>query len=139
MLRNKIIRFKKIYKFYFDHFLTKCTVFVLIVKNVIKNQKFNFPDKLRHTKKMLRKYCDENVFFKVDRALSKLITLLISNKQKFNHFFKSRSSDIVLLKLGNLHQNAKPYEPRKTERKTSCARSECASEANRFFFKCSNF
>ena len=46
MLRNKIVRFKKIYKFYFDHFLIKRTVFVLIVKNVIKNQKFNFPDKL---------------------------------------------------------------------------------------------
>ena len=45
MLRNKIIRFKKIYKFYFDYCLIKCTVFVLIVKNVIKNQKFNFPDK----------------------------------------------------------------------------------------------
>ena len=51
-----------------------------------------------------------NVFLKGDRALSKLITLLISNKKEFNHFFKSRSSDIVLLKLGNLHQNAKRYE-----------------------------
>ena len=46
MLRNKIYRFKKIYKFYFDHFLIKCTVFVLNVKNVIKNQKLNFSDKL---------------------------------------------------------------------------------------------
>ena len=47
---------------------------------------------------------------------SKLITLLISNKKEFNHFFKSRSSNIVLLKLGNLHQNAKRYEARNTER-----------------------
>ena len=46
MLKNKIVRIEKIYKFYFDHFLIKCTVFVSIVKNVIKNQKFNFPDKL---------------------------------------------------------------------------------------------
>ena len=46
MLRNKIIRFNKVYKFYFDYFLIKCTVFVLNVKNVIKNQKFNFSDKL---------------------------------------------------------------------------------------------
>ena len=38
MLTDKIVRFKKIYKFDFDHFLIKCTVFVLIVKNVIKNQ-----------------------------------------------------------------------------------------------------
>ena len=36
-----------------------------------------------------REYRDENVFLEVDRALSKLITLLISSKKKFNHFFKS--------------------------------------------------
>ena len=46
-----------------------------------------------------REYGDENVFLKVDRALSKLITLLISNKEEFNHFFKSSCYDIVLLKL----------------------------------------
>ena len=46
MLRNKIIRLKKICKFYLDHFLIKCTVFVLNVKNVIKNQKLNFLDTL---------------------------------------------------------------------------------------------
>ena len=46
ILRSKIIHIKEIYNFYFDHFLMKRTVFVLIVKNVIKNQKFNFPDKL---------------------------------------------------------------------------------------------
>ena len=56
-----------------------------------------------------RDYRDENVFLKGDRALSKLITLWISNKKEFNNFFKSRSSDIVLLKLGNLHQNVKRY------------------------------
>ena len=33
-----------------------------------------------------REYRDENVFLKVDRALSKLITLFISNKKEFNHF-----------------------------------------------------
>ena len=53
---------------------------------------------------------------KGDRALSKLITLLISNKKEFNHLFKTRSSDIVLLKLENLNQNAKRYETRNTER-----------------------
>ena len=41
MLRSKIVHLKKIYNFDFDHF-----VFVLIVKNVIKNKKFNFPEKL---------------------------------------------------------------------------------------------
>ena len=54
MLKSKIVHLKKIYNFDFDHFLVKRTIFVLIVKNVIKNQKFNFPDKLRHTKQMLR-------------------------------------------------------------------------------------
>ena len=62
-----------------------------------------------------REYRDENVFLKGDRALSKLITLLISNKKEFNHFFKSRNSDIVLLKLGNLHQNAKRYEAKRAD------------------------
>ena len=56
------------------------------------------------------------MFLKRDRTLSKLITLLISNNKEFNHFFKSRSSDIVVLKLGNLNQNAKRYEERNTER-----------------------
>ena len=145
MLKNKIVRFKKIYKFYFDHFLTKCTVFLLIVINTTKNQKFNFLAKLYGISKNVilqikvvdfkklyefniehfligiivfliniknainsrefkffknyrneygkssakREYRDENVLFNVDRAVSKLITLLISNKKEFNHFFKS--------------------------------------------------
>ena len=59
MLRNKIIRFKKIYKFYFDHFLIKCAVFVLNVKNVIKNQKLNFSDKLCN----IQKKCWETKLF----------------------------------------------------------------------------
>ena len=71
-----------------------------------------------------REYRDENVFLKGVRALSKF-TLLISNKKEFNHFFKSRSSDIVLLKVGNLHQNAKRYEAHNTER---VARSSYMSE-----------
>ena len=70
-----------------------------------------------------REYRDENVFLKGDRALSKLITLLISNKKEFNHFFKNRSSDIVLLILGKLHQNAKRYEARNTEREVHTRRS----------------
>ena len=45
-----------------------------------------------------REYRDENVFLKVDRDLSKLITLLILDKKELNHFFKSKSSDIVLIK-----------------------------------------
>ena len=50
-----------------------------------------------------REYLDENMFLKGDRALSKLITPLISNKKELNHFLKSRSSDFVIPKLGKLH------------------------------------
>ena len=42
MLLSKIVHLKKIYRFGFDHYLEKLAVFVLIVKNVIKNKKFNF-------------------------------------------------------------------------------------------------
>ena len=46
MLQNKIVHLKETYKFCFNHFMIKRTVFVLIVKNVIKNQKFIFLAKL---------------------------------------------------------------------------------------------
>ena len=46
ILRSKIVHLKEIYNFDFDHFLMKRTVFVLFVKNVIKNQKLNFLAKL---------------------------------------------------------------------------------------------
>ena len=42
MLRSKIVHLKKIYNFDTDYFLIKRIVFVLIVKNVIKNKKFHF-------------------------------------------------------------------------------------------------
>ena len=64
---------------------------------VLNNRQFKF----------LKNYRNVNV---------KSITLLISNKKECNHFFKSRSSDIVLLKLGNLNQNAKRYEAHNTDR-----------------------
>ena len=51
MLRSKVVHLKKIYKYDFDYFLEKRTVFVLIVKNFIKNKKFNFPDKLCNIRK----------------------------------------------------------------------------------------
>ena len=67
VLRSKIVHLKKIYNFDFDHFLIKCTVFVLIVKNVIKNQKFNFPDKLLRAKRadfFIYSLCHKKVYGK---------------------------------------------------------------------------
>ena len=51
MLKGKIVHLKKIYKFYFDHCLIKCTVFVSNEQNV----NLNFSDSLRRTKKMYNK------------------------------------------------------------------------------------
>ena len=92
----------------------KCIVFVFIVNNGIKNQKFNFLDKLCDIQKNVK---EQNCLYQKDLRLlfwpffykmrmwslksiepNKLITLLISNKKEFNHFFKSKSSDIVLQK-----------------------------------------
>ena len=120
MLRNKIVRFKKMYKSYFDHFFLGIIVFLTNMKNALNSRQFKFLKNYRNVNvksSAKREYRDdENVFLKGDRALSKLITVLISNKKEFNHFFKSRSSDIVLLKLVNLHQNSKRYEAHNTER-----------------------
>ena len=86
---------------------------------LLNSRQFKFLKNYRNAngKSSAKRNCrDENVFIKGDRALSKLITLLISNKKDFYRFFKSIGSDIVLLKLGNLNQNAKGYEARNTER-----------------------
>ena len=64
MLTNKIVHLTKIYNFDFDHFLMKRTVFVLIVKNVIKNEKFNFPEKLCE----IRNKCYETKLFVSKRS-----------------------------------------------------------------------
>ena len=59
MLRSKIVNLKQIYKFYFDHFLIKCTVFVIIVINTIKNQKLKFLAKFYGVRKNVtnKSYC----------------------------------------------------------------------------------
>ena len=69
---------------------------------LLNSRQFKFLKNYRNVnvKSSAKRECrDENVFLKGDRALSKLITLLISNKKELKNFFKSRSSDIVLLKL----------------------------------------
>ena len=100
MLQSKIAHLKEIYNFDFGHFLIKRTVFVLIVKNVIKNEKFNFPDKLRHTKKMLRNkiVCFKKIYkFYFDHFLIKftVLVLIVKNvikNRKFN--FPDKLCDI---------------------------------------------
>ena len=70
-LKSKIGHFKEIYNFDFDHFLKKRTVFVLLVKNVIKIQKFNFSDKLYDT----RKKCLETKLFISKRCANFILTI----------------------------------------------------------------
>ena len=85
MLRNKIVRFQKIYKFYFDHFLIKCTVFVLIVINTIKNQKFNFLAKLygisNNVRLQIKFVAFKKVYeFYIEHFLIGIIVFLINTK-----------------------------------------------------------
>ena len=94
MLKSKIVHLKEIYKFDFDHFLIKCTVFVLIMKNIFKNQKFIFP--LKHCEKMLRnkivpfkriyKYCFDHFLIKC--TVFVLIVINANNNKKFNFLAK---------------------------------------------------
>ena len=57
---------------------------------LLKSRQFKFLKNYRNVKSSAKRvYRDENVFLKGNRALSKLITLLISNKKEFNHFFQS--------------------------------------------------
>ena len=71
MLKRKIVHLKKIYNFDFDHFLIKRAVFVLIVKNVIKNQKFYFPDKLCD----IRNKCLGTKLFVLKRSTNFILTI----------------------------------------------------------------
>ena len=71
ILKSKIVVLKEIYNFYLDHFLIKRMSFVLIVKNVIKNQKFNFPDKLCD----IGKKCLETKLFVSKRSTNYILTI----------------------------------------------------------------
>ena len=85
MLKSKIVHLKKIYNFDFDNILIKRTVFVLIVKNVIKNKKFNFPDKFCDIrKKMLR---------------NKIVRFKKIYKFYFDHFLIKRTVFVLMKKM----------------------------------------
>ena len=67
MLRRKIVNIKKIYKFGFDHFLEKRTVFILIKKTLLKIKICGFRPNNARYEKML----------KVKLFISKKSTILI--------------------------------------------------------------
>ena len=78
ILKSKIVRLKEICNFDFYHFLIKRTVFVLIVRNVIKNRKFNFPEKFCDIRKKMLRY--------------KIVRFKKIDKFYFNHFFNKMRS-----------------------------------------------
>ena len=73
MLSSKIVHLKEVYNFDLDYFLTKRTIFVVIVKNVIKNQKFNFSDKLYD----IRNKCYETKLFVLKRKMNSILTIFL--------------------------------------------------------------
>ena len=91
MFISKIVHLKEIYNFDFDHFLVKCTVFVLIVKNTIKNQKFNLLTKLYGVwknvcfKKIYKFYFD---YFLIKCTVFVLIVINTIKNQKLNFLAK---------------------------------------------------
>ena len=94
MLRSKIVHLKEIYNFDFDHFLTEITVFVLIMKYVIKNQKIKFSGQTATYGKMLRNkivHLKKIYKFYLERFLIGIIVFLIninSINQKKKHAIK---------------------------------------------------
>ena len=74
MLNSKIVRLKKIYNFYFDHFLEKLTVFILIKKTLLKIKRCDFrPNNARYEKMLSSKivYLKEIYNFGFDHFLIK--------------------------------------------------------------------
>ena len=66
-MKDKIVNPKKIYKFTSQHFLIRHVVFVLIVKNFVKNLKFYFAPSQCEIRKNFRK---ENCLFQEDLQIS---------------------------------------------------------------------
>ena len=70
-IRDKIVHLKKIHKFISEHFFIGHIVFVLIVKNVIKNKKFHFSPNLCE----IRKKCWETKLLILRRYTNVLWTI----------------------------------------------------------------
>ena len=96
MLKSKILHLKQIYKFYFNHFLEKCTVFILIKKTLLKIKSSNnaryekmLRSKIVHLKEIYKSYFDH---FLIKRKVFVLIVKNVIKTQKFN--FPDKLCDI---------------------------------------------
>ena len=86
MLQNKIVCLRKIYKFDFNHFLFKRTVFVLSIKNgLYKIKKSIFRPNSQRSEKMLR---------------NKILHLRKIYKFDFNHFLLKHTVFVLSIKNG---------------------------------------
>ena len=84
MLRSKIVHLNKIYKFGFDHFLGKRTVFILIKNTLLKKIKScGFRPNNARYEKMLR---------------SKIVHLKEIYNFDFNHFLMKRTVFVLIVK-----------------------------------------
>ena len=95
MLIRKLVQLKKIYKFYFDHFLLKRTVLVLSIKNGFYKIKKSIirPNYSRYEKMLSSKIVHLKKIYKLgfDHFLVKCTVLVLSIK---NGFYKIKKSII---------------------------------------------
>ena len=87
---NKIVRLKKTYKFCFDHFLIKRTVFILIKKMLLKIKSCSFrPNKARYEKMLKCKivHFKEIYNFYFDHFLIKHEARNTNNKRESSRFY----------------------------------------------------
>ena len=101
MLKAKIIHLKETYKFCFDHFLIKRTVFILIKKTLLKIKSCGFrPNNRRYEKISISKivHLKENHNFDSDHFLIKrtvfvlIVKNVIKNLLRFARTFSLRAS-----------------------------------------------
>ena len=83
MLRSKIIHLKETYKFYFNHFLEKCPVFILIKKTSLKIKSCVFRPNYARYEKMLQ---------------SKIVHRKETYKFHFAHFLIKRTIFVLIVK-----------------------------------------
>ena len=116
MLRNKIVCFKKIYEFYFDHFLVKRTAFVLSIKNGF------YKIKKLH---ILAKLCGIQTNVKKWNCLSQ------KNQQIVFWPFFGKSHGFCFIDQERFLQNQKnPFPPKLCEIQKNVKKWNCSSQKN---------